>query len=814
MFYKSTDFETRSACNLIKEGAYRYATDPTTQAICCSWRNQQGIILSWWPDWVAKIIDEAPEHRPDEDDDVVYTAWNSAFDRLIWQYVCESDYGFTPTEIEDWICTSALARSNGLPGKLENAAIALGIKMRKDRRGEELIKLLSIPCGGTLTEPEFNEDPKLLREMIAYCEQDVRVEYGILQQMRPFLPHELLEFHASERINDRGIGVDIEFAREAATWGDAEKLVFEKQLFEVTGGQVERPTQYKRVKDWLHADYHPVEDDDGKGPRYYPVIDPEAFPEHKPRVSREAVKQMTVYKGGIRKISLDKAVRHNILEIYNTEPDIVSPEALEVIQLTDLANKSSTAKYKKMIKRELDGRVNGAYMFAGAPSTGRYSAHGIQPHNMVRDVVEDFDAARTALREQSDTEVIHTLAKMMRPTIIASPGTKLHWSDWSNVEGRACPWLANTPSAKKKLEMFIHQDNNPDDPDVYERMAERMSLDNRQTGKVAELSMQFGGGIGAFQAMARNYQVHVSNNRAGVIQKRWREANPWAKPFWYALKDAAWTAIARPGTMNPVGRVTYFYTPDTHNGLGTLWCQLPSKRLLAYVNPKFERVSCPWNEKETMVELTAIKANFKPKAGEKEWPRYKLWYGVLCENITQAVCADLLRDVLVRFDDADLNVVVHTHDEVIVEDADDVSDLVVDIMQELPEWAEGLPLAADINRGTRYKMKEKTEVKEKPKSEEMTTQQILDLLQEVDDSKPDNQKINPRLHRNSKVTHEVYAYTAHNKTQDKVIVTEPEAVYIDGDKLYNEFDEYVADRDGKDWVIAEYATTLFLRELK
>lgn len=693
----SLDFETRSACDLINEGAYRYASDPTTDVICCSYSVDGRSIYTWWPQWVTAAIGREPDSVPAFDQ---YTAWNSQFDRLIWQYICESDYGFTKTEIEDWICTSALARANGLPGKLENAALALKLPHLKDKRGAELIKLLSIPNGGTRWQPTFNEDPDLLREMIQYCEQDVRVEYGMLQMMRPFLPHELREFHANERINDRGVGADTAFAAKAVEYGDIERNVLENQLQEVTAGEVERPTQYQRVKNWLlHGWIEYTDEEDGQGNRF------QADPHDMQRINEEALKQMTIYKGGERKISLDKAVRHNLLELYDEDPRILTAEALEVIQLTDLANKSSVAKYRTILKREIDGRVFGSYVFNGAMSTGRFSAHGLQLHNMVRDVVDDFDAALEGLAQQEDTEAIHTLAKMMRPTIIAGEGNWLFWSDWSNIEGRVLPWLANTPGSELKLDMFREQDANPDDPDVYERMAERMRLKDRQTGKVAELSMGFGGGVGAFQAMARNYGVRVSDALAKDVQKKWRVANPWAEPFWYQLKDAAWNAIARPGEMFKAGRVVYFYTPGTHNGLGTLWCQLPSKRLLSYVNPRFERVPTPWNPEEKMTELTAIKANFKPKAGETEWPRYKLWYGVLAENVTQAVAADLLRDKLPDFEEADIPIVAHTHDEVIAESDEDVRADMHAIMVAHTAWSHGLPIAADMEFGRRYKMK-------------------------------------------------------------------------------------------------------------
>ncbi len=670
----SLDFETRSGCDISTGGAYRYASDPTTDILCCSYLLDKEI-HTWWPTWVATAIGQSPAAPPWAHGPAQYTAWNSQFDRLIWANVATKNYDWPTTFVSDWLCSAALARTNGLPGSLDNAAKALNLRQKKDARGKALIRLLSCPVGGTPENPVFNEDPTLLREMIRYCEQDVRVEHSLLQHLRPFLKQEVAEFHINEKINDRGIGIDVSFANEALKWGNTERQVLEEKMVQVTGGAVERPTQYQRVKHWLQSVDH-------LGGR---------------RVTNDALRIMTT-EG---KLSLDKTVRQRLMAAYDDNPSLLSDEAVEVVRLTELANRSSTAKYARMVQREVKGRVHGAYVFAGAASTGRFSAHGIQPHNMVRETVDDFEDARHSLANLQDAEVIHTLAKMMRPTIT---GDQLHWSDWSNVESRGCPWLSKSPHAEKKLQLFREQDAHPEAPDVYEQTAAAMGMTDRQIGKVAELALQFGGGVGAFQAMARNYGVAISDDEAKDVQLKWRAANPWAEPFWDALKNAAWSAMANPNRTFPAGRVSYWHTPRSHHGLGALWCGLPSGRYLSYVAPKFERVPTPWDPEDSHIELTALKANWAPKAGESTWPRYKLWYGVLCENITQAMCADLLRDVLIRFDDAGLAVVLHTHDEVVIEDADDVSEQMVRIMRSPPKWAQGLPLSADIHRGRRYKM--------------------------------------------------------------------------------------------------------------
>ena len=359
---RSLDFETRSACNLLTDGAYRYAMDPTTEVICCSWMMPDGSVRSWWPERIAHAIDEKSQYLPyawpRRYPDRKYQAWNSQFDRLIWQYVAENDYGFPQTEIHDWICTAALSRGNGLPGALADAARALNLDAQKDQRGKELIQLLSIPNGGTRNHPTFNEDPKLLREMIAYCEQDVRTEDAMAQTMRPFLDHELDEFWASEVINDRGVALDIPFARKAVTYSEMEMSVLEQKLQDATHDKIETPKQYQKIKMWLLNGFAAYEDLDEKGLRYvyeknvpsgldYELIDddPEGADDFIAlRINEEAARQMTVYKQGARKMSLDKNVRNNLIELYDEDPRILDRKSTRLNSShTDISRMPSSA---------------------------------------------------------------------------------------------------------------------------------------------------------------------------------------------------------------------------------------------------------------------------------------------------------------------------------------------------------------------------------------------------------------------------------------------------------------------------------------
>jgi len=201
-------------------------------------------------------------------------------------------------------------------------------------------------------------------------------------------------------------------------------------------------------------------------------------------------------------------------------------------------------------------------------------------------------------------------------------------------------------------------------------------------GPVIAHNCGFGGGIGAFAAMGRNYNVIMTEADAKRTVDAWRRANAWAVRYWAKLEEAYTRALRNPGREFIAGRVTYLYDKQH------LWYALPSGRILCYPFAKFEGD-----------EITYVKAAWKPAADATEWPRARLWRGLACENITQAVANDLLRHALRQLDD----VVLHVHDEIVLETADpDAPNTLKQVMCTPPDWAAGLPLSAEVETMTRY----------------------------------------------------------------------------------------------------------------
>lgn len=313
------------------------------------------------------------------------------------------------------------------------------------------------------------------------------------------------------------------------------------------------------------------------------------------------------------------------------------------------------------------------------------------------------------------------LSLTIRPTFVAKTGHTFVWGDWSNIEARALPWLANNKGAEKLLDVFRAIDRDPKQPDVYMRTAadllqkdpsEVTKAERQSHGKVTVLSLGYGGGKGALQNMAANYRVYFDDELAADVVRKWRAANRWAVDFWgYHGRDgssglwgAANTAIENPDTYVEAGRVAYSFDPK-HMG-GTLFCALPCGRVLTYPGIKWE-----WREVED--KATGETVERYQMTYIKGYGRAAMWHGKLAENVTQAACASILRRTLKRLARMrNMDVVMHSHDEIVLEEPEALAPMAERLLREQMEkndaWDVGLPLKAETTVGWYYTKSEVT----------------------------------------------------------------------------------------------------------
>ena len=626
------DFETRSHCDLKKHGVYNYAQDITTEVLCMSYAFDDEDVQTWTPD--QPFPERVRNHKG-----LIY-AHNAAFERLIFWYVLQINF-----ELEQFYCTATQARANCAPGSLEDVGRFAGASMKKDYRGAQLIRALCVP--------PFKEDVALMAEMVQYCEQDVRAMRAVSKSLRPLSNEELEDYHVNERINDRGVLVDVPLAHAAIAYAATELEDIQSTVRAVTNGAI-TSVRSPKMREWV-----------------------------KERLSSEHLKLMEVEDG---KYSIDKRVRANLLATDDLPPDVA-----EVIQCADDLWASSVAKFSRLkdLADVEDRRVRGAFVFAGGSATGRASSYGAQVHNFTRKCARDPESVRDAMVlghsivPQFGKRVTDVLKGMLRPAIIPAKGKALVVADWAQIEARMTPWLSGR--GDDVLDVFRSG------RDIYVREAAAMykipesevTPDQRQIGKVAILACGFGGGLGAFSAMGRAYGLSMSESDAQRTVDAWRRANQWAVRYWQELETGYMIAMRNKGREIVAGRVTYLYDGQH------LWYALPSGRILCYPFAKIEEDG-----------ISYAKAAWKPAADAREWPRARLWRGLACENITQACANDILRHALRQLDD----VVLHIHDEIVIEtdQPEKVEDELKKVMCTPPPWAQGLPLDAEIHTMTRY----------------------------------------------------------------------------------------------------------------
>ena len=441
------DFETRSRCDLRSAGLYNYVQDLSTDVLCMSYAFNDGEVQTWLP---GLPLPDLTGHR--------IMAHNAAFERLVLWYVLQINI-----PLEQFYCTATQARANCAPGSLEDVGRFMGASMKKDHRGAALIRKMCVP--------PFQESAELTAEMAAYCEQDVRAMRAISQAMRPLSDEELADYHVNERINDRGVLIDVPLCHAAVRYAAAEAVEIAEIVKEVSEGEL-TSVRSPKLRQWVW---------DRVGPEARALMQ---RPHGVVLKSRRVVDRDD-------KVSIDKTVRANLLNC-----DEVPPDVREIIQCADDLWASSVAKFARLaqLADEEDGRVRGAFVFAGGSATGRASSHGAQVHNFTRkcskapQATRDAMVSSTPIVPQFGSRITDVLRAMLRPALIPAPGNQFVVADWSSVEARVNPWLSNC--GQNKLDIFTKGE------DVYKVNAsatfkctiEEVTLEQRQIGKVQELA--------------------------------------------------------------------------------------------------------------------------------------------------------------------------------------------------------------------------------------------------------------------------------------------------------------------------------------
>ena len=643
MDYCFMDFETRSAIDIKKSGAFRYIEDESFGVLLLAYAFDDGPVQvvdftqgETWPEEFLRAL---------RDPSVTKVAHNAIFERTVIGKLL----GYTPPE--EWLDTMHLAAQCGLPLSLDAAGKALGLPedQAKMREGKALIRYFCQPCkptkangGRTWNLPEHA--PEKWDTFKAYCQRDVEVERTIFHTLERWMPspEERRFWCLDARINERGVRIDRRMAQFAVAMDQRYKEELTAKAVALTG--LENPKSVSQVKTWLA-------DQEGK-----------EFP------------------------SLNKKV------VADVVASLTSDASREFMAIRSELSKSSTAKYEAMLRAACaDDHVRGTFQFYGANRTGRMAGRLLQLQNLPQNHMEDLDEARqlvrgghyTALKALYDG-VSQPLSELIRTALIPEPGHQFLVADFSAIEARVIAWMAGE---RWRLEVFQNGG------DIYCASASQMfhvpvekhgvNGHLRQKGKVAELALGFSGGVGALKAFGAD-KLGMTEEEMQETVDLWRASSPRICAFWKAMEKAAIRSVVRRAhTVSDIGNIAF----DMDQGV--LWMTLPSGRRLAYWGAKYEESQKNPGRKA----LTFMGQNQMTK----KWERVETFSGRLVENAVQATARDCLREAMFALDAAGFDIRATVHDEVIVTEpigGRSVEEMAALMGGPIP-WAPGLPLRAD-----------------------------------------------------------------------------------------------------------------------
>ena len=632
----SIDIETYSPEQLAKCGVYRYSQHPDFEILLF------GYSIDGAP---VQVVDfTAGERLPEAvysaltDPNVTKWAFNAQFERVCLSRFLGYPVG-TYLDPVSWRCTMVWAATLGLPLSLEGVGAVLGLEKQKLKEGKDLIRYFCTPAkarDGGVFRHYSTDNPEKWAVFKAYNRRDVETEMGIQQKLAKFpVPEsEWRNYQLDQRINDRGIMLDMEMVRQAIDCDEQFKRTHLDMARSVTG--LDNPNSPAQLKAWLS-------------------------------------------ERGVEAESLSKAAVLSLLEEADGEVEL----ALSLRQ--ELA-KSSVKKYTAMeMAVGSDSRARGLIQFYGANRTGRFAGRLIQVQNLPQNHLPDLDEVRRLLkcRQFDAIEMLYdsvplVLSELIRTAFVPKPGCRFFVADFAAIEARVIAWIAGE---QWRQEVFANGG------DIYCASASQMfhvpvekhgvNGHLRQKGKIAELALGYGGSVGALKAMGA-LSMGVPEEELKPLVDAWRGSNPNIVKLWWDVDRAASTCVRETVPTETHG-IRFFYQS------GMLFIVLHSGRRLVYVKP---RMGINRYGSETVT--------YEGVGTQKKWLRLESYGPKFVENIVQATARDILVEAMQRLDAKGYKIVMHVHDEAVIEAPADTSlEDICSVMGETPAWAKGLLLRAD-----------------------------------------------------------------------------------------------------------------------
>ena len=660
----SIDIETYGSVDLTKSGVYKYT------------QNDFEILLIAYAydDEEIKIIDLKnnekipPQLKKDIlDENIIKTAFNANFER-----VCLSKYFNTYLSPKMFRCTQVHALYLGLPHGLDNVAKSLRLKEQKLEEGKSLIRFFMKKENLDLLTSNIDNSKKAeaikkYQEFKNYCINDVRVERSIRRILEKVkLPEsEQKLWELDQEINDRGVLVDTNILENAIYYDKEFKSSLIEKLKLITN--IDNPKSNTQMKNYLKS-------------------------------------------LGLEVTSLSKESVDALLNSKEVKNSVYYETIQKVLHLRAMLNKTSTKKYEAM-KRCMceDERIRGLFQFYGANRTGRWAGRLVQVQNLPQNKMENLDEVRENLSKDINTKLpsrnknfnlnLHTnneqnlssiLSQLIRTTFIPKKEHRFIIADFSAIEARIIAYLSDE---KWRIDVFNTHGK------IYEASASKMfkvdineitkESELRQKGKIAELALGYQGGVGALVSMGA-YNMNLCESELLEIVRAFRSSNTNIVKLWNRVEKAFIDAVNNKSIVHIDKDISFIYEGNI------LFIKLPSGRRLSYIRP---RIDYDNGFNKSVITYEGVDSTTKKQT------RLTTYGGKLVENIVQAIARDVLGMAMMNLRDEGFNIVMHIHDEIVLEVENNVSsvDEICEIMCRENPYLKGLNLRAEGFESMYYK---------------------------------------------------------------------------------------------------------------
>ena len=567
------------------------------------------------------------------------SAWNANFERVIWNEIMVGRYQWPATKIKQWRCTMAQASAMGLPRALGQAAAVLGVEEQKDKTGAALMLRMARPR-------KVNADGSY-----TWWNTKDKIE-------------QLIQYCCQD------VRTEMSVAEVLNKMPDSERRLYQlDQRINDRGVKVDIDL-IDRVSKLANSASENID------------AEMKRLTNGQVKAATNAM-DLTAWLRGyeLNVNSVDKQTVTRLLAMDGLHPIIK-----QVLRLRQDGAKSSTAKYDAMVNAaNADDRMRGLLMYHGA-ATGRWSGRLVQPQNFPRpqkkqDELDEIIAKLKADKDVSEHGAGTVLASdLLRSMLIADDGHRLMFADYSAIEARVLAWVAGQSDL---VETFRKGG------DVYKEMAsaiynvdvESVTDGQRQVGKMAILGCGYGMGGKRFAEQCATMGIKVDEDEAKRIVAVYREKNNRIAQYW---RDVEQDFV---DMVKGAGRV------------GTVPLPLPSGRSLTYHNPRIIQRETPWGAMRDTAQVDTL------NSVTRQWTSQIIWGGLLTENVVQATARDMMATAMMALEIKGYPVILSVHDEIICEVPDGFGSLdeMIDIMTQVPAWAQGCPINAEGKEGKRYR---------------------------------------------------------------------------------------------------------------